>query len=1027
MGEDGRPFEGKSAHDEERGRAARGDPALDATAAAPSDTGARDPALDATAAAASDAGGDPALDATAAAASDTGSDPALDATAAAASDARDPALDATAAAASGARDPALDATVAAASDAGAAGAGALASGSGAPAALAPGAPLAPGTRVDRYIVQAPLGAGGMGEVYRARDPDLDREVAIKVMRAAPGGSSGTTGDQRRLVREAQAMAKVRHPNVVTVYDVGTVGDRVFVAMELVRGGTLEQWLRAEPRSWREICDAFAQAGRGLAAAHRAGLIHRDFKPHNVLVDTDGRFRVTDFGLARPATAPEPAAAPGARRASPVDVTLTATGALSGTPAYMAPEQHAGEPLDPRTDQFSFCAALYRALFGVLPFEGDTVPAIAEAVTAGRIRPPPRGARVPRWLARAVLRGLRRDPSERFASMDELLAVLDRHRRPRLRRWAPAIAAATVAGAAAVWWLGPGGPAPCAGARDRLRGVWDADARAAARAAFERAGGAAPAWRAIEAGLDRYAEAWVEAHTDACEATRVRGDQSEALLDLRMLCLERRRGELAALVDMVRNADAAMVQAAPAAVEKLSPPSACADRAALTASPPLPDDPKARAAIEAAEALVSQAAAAKAAGRYRQAVDVAARAVQAARATGWKPVEAEALFELGEAHDYAGSFRDAVDELTAAYAAAQASHLGRLAARAALALAWVEGMSQGRLDEGRRWLEIAEAGVEAAGRPDELYERALGYRAALLQEQGNAAGAIELQRELVDRRRPRRDTDPVSYGKTLHNLGNALYLHGDFAEAADAHRQARDVLSQALGPEHPLLGTVRNSLGSDYWRMGQLDDARREFEAALPILRAAFGDDHPVTADTFQNLSNVALDQGDVATARQYAQRALEVRERSLGPDSTAAGQAHLALGGVEIADGNAVAAEAHYTRALGIFEAALGADHPDVAYPLSGLSEAREARGDIAGALEATERALALRRTSGLRDPQLAGNLFRVARLRVRAGKPRAEAVALAREALAIYRAAPGNYAAQIAEIESWLAAAGAR
>ncbi|HEY5928062.1 MAG TPA: serine/threonine-protein kinase [Kofleriaceae bacterium] len=293
-----------------------------------------------------------------------------------------------------------------------------------------------GAKIGRFVVEGQLGAGAMGVVYAAHDRELDRRVALKVLKG--------TGDQEallRLQREGQAMARVTHPNVITVHEAGIQGRLVFLAQELLDGGSLRQWLEGK-HSQREILDKFVAAGRGLAAAHAAGLVHRDFKPDNVLLGKDGRVRVSDFGLARSLaglqTVPhEPRLDPS--RATTHDIvnspmaTMTQTGAVMGTPLYMSPEQHRGEPADERSDQFSFSVALYQSLYGDAPFPGKTVVALADAVIAGRMQPPPRSAKVPAHLRRVLLRGLSTDPRKRYPSMDALLADLTHDPSRKLRR------------------------------------------------------------------------------------------------------------------------------------------------------------------------------------------------------------------------------------------------------------------------------------------------------------------------------------------------------------------------------------------------------------------------------------------------------------------------------------------------------------------------------------------------------------------------------------------------------------------
>ena len=317
---------------------------------------------------------------------------------------------------------------------------------------APRAAIAPGEAIGRYIVQDCIGSGSMGIVYTARDPDLGRKVAVKVLRSDPGAAA-SQGARLRLQREAQAMAQLSHPNVVAIYDVGLHGDDVFFAMELIEGGTLTEWLRRSPRSWRDVVAVFRRAGAGLAAAHAVGLIHRDFKPDNVLVGEGGRVYVTDFGLARPLALPARASAP--TLATGVVDSMTRTGAVVGTPAYMAPEQFEGAPADARSDLFGFSVAFYEALYGERPFAASSIAELAGAVARGEMQPPPPRAGVPAWLRRIVVRGLRAAPAERPESVAALIAAVEaRLARRRRIRIAAVVAAAAVA-AAALMALRPG--------------------------------------------------------------------------------------------------------------------------------------------------------------------------------------------------------------------------------------------------------------------------------------------------------------------------------------------------------------------------------------------------------------------------------------------------------------------------------------------------------------------------------------------------------------------------------------------
>jgi len=395
--------------------------------------------------------------------------------------------------------------------------------------------------IGRFQVLRVVGAGGMGVVYAARDPQLDRTVALKLLRPAQLGPAS----QQRLLREAQAMARLQHPNVLAVYDAGVHASQVWIAMEYEGGGTLGDWLRAAPRRWSEVVEVLAQAGRGLAAAHAAGLVHRDFKPANVLVG-GGRIRISDFGLARlgeealadvERTADEHAGA----LAEP----MTRTGVVLGTPAYMAPEQLAGGQASARSDQFAFCVVLFEALHGHRPFRGDDLAQLREALQRGAIVRSTRP--VPRRLQALLGRGLQVDPERRFASMDALLAELARVRGDR--SWYAPLTA-LVAGGLSLMYFGSyvNSPEPAAIEPvtvrqiegDRMTEAWTPDR---ARALQWKLPQAPAATKALIAALDGYAARWREVH-----AARPRDG---AVADWTQACLSDR---LYALQDLVAVAE-----------------------------------------------------------------------------------------------------------------------------------------------------------------------------------------------------------------------------------------------------------------------------------------------------------------------------------------------------------------------------------------------------------------------------------------------------------------------------------------
>ncbi len=357
-------------------------------------------------------------------------------------------------------------------------------------AALPGTPaqeLERGTTLGRYVVLELLAAGGLGQVYVAYDPKLDRRIALKLLRPSSSGRRQDEEAQRWLLREAQAMAKLSHPNVVPVHDVGMFGESVFVAMELIEGQTFTRWVRTQSPSWQEVRDLMLEAAEGLMAAHQAGLIHRDFKPSNILVGDDGRVRVVDFGLARAVAGPSPAAPEPRGRSRPdaglLDQSLTATGTIVGTPAFMSPEQFRGADVGFAADQFAFCVTLYFGLYGKRPFFGKDLKELQAAIFNGQIQDPPADHAVPSWMHRAVLRGLSPSPDQRFATMGELLSALSKDRRKRNIQWAAVGLSLVVSTGAAAAVTVALQPEPSAADREQVEAIVEQAREAAARSYF----------------------------------------------------------------------------------------------------------------------------------------------------------------------------------------------------------------------------------------------------------------------------------------------------------------------------------------------------------------------------------------------------------------------------------------------------------------------------------------------------------------------------------------------------------------
>ena len=683
--------------------------------------------------------------------------------------------------------------------------------------------LGVGATIGRYRVRRVVGAGGVGLVLAAEDDELGRTVAIKVL--AKEHAEART----RLLREAKAMARLSHPNVVTVHEVLRVGDRTAIVMELVDGQDLASWLTAAPRTWREIVGVYVQAARGLAAAHRAGLVHRDFKPTNALIDRDGVVRVTDFGLVRAAGDPadDADARPGA---DPLDLMLTRTGAVIGTPAYMAPEQHAGEPVDARTDQWALACALYGALHGVRPFAGDSYPALAASVTAGELREPPRDAPVPRRIRAAIRRALARRADDRFAGMDELIAALT----PPVRTGvAVAVGGVALAGAIAAAIVARDGATPCEDLDAPIAATWNAARAAELRARFATDGGpVAAAVDRLIGGLDRYRTGWVAARTRACNQT-AQGVGSPELLDRRMRCLDRYRFEVDTLVGtfLAADADAALVRKASGAVESLHPVEDC-DEPADTV--PRPADPAVRAEIAAADEDVARAWALAELGRFDTGKPLTQRAAAVADRSGWTPLVARAHLQLGRSLSRDGDGLGAVAAFERAATAAAQARDDRMLAEALVARFYSVTDTLGRTEEalvGRPYIELA---IERAGNP------------------------------------------PRVRATWLHHLAIGLFHVRKYDEALAAEKASGALWRTMVTPANVALRDSMSVEAVIETERGELDRAAELLEQLLQLELSEYGPDHPDVSNTYLNIAYVELGRDDQLAALAHFERGLAI-------------------------------------------------------------------------------------------------------------------------------------------------------
>jgi len=648
-----------------------------------------------------------------------------------------------------------------------------------------------GIRVGRYAVLDLLGKGGMGAVYRAYDPKLDRVVALKLLLAEEGAFLSTEA-RERLLREAQAMARVSHPNIVKVHDVGMRGNDVFIAMDLVDGVTLKGWLDARPRSVREILQVLAAAGEGLAAAHDVGLVHRDFKPGNVLVDRAGRAFVTDFGLARlvdgssssegmPVESGSPPSA--GSGATALSTELTLAGTVVGTPAYMPPEQHRGEALDGRSDQFSFCVALFEALFGHRPFEGQRSRELVSNISKRRIRWETTGRKAPRWLRPILARGLAPEPWQRFASMQALLGSIARGR--ARSRWirgtvaAACVAAATLGG---TWLLREHRAASMCG---------DAGAEIGSMLARVREQGRP------RARLEAFDEAWRATSRQACLEHEVRGVRSAEAATSARNCLDEQRLQVSALVMRL---DRATPQAAMEATARLPRPADCLDRRIAAHA----------IGVSEHSAELAEAWAAHAAGEHEEATDVADEIARRAAREGDNRLAARAHLLAAQA-SLAGNEPGAAEaHALEAVDLAEAGGLDRLVAAAWLARAQAHLGTGAADEEVDRIVAFADAALRRAAADASLVSRLDLVRSQRLLERGRLDDAREQALVAWSRLRdaPYQDLARISALETLARIAAAQRRPGD---AAGLWLQVVARAEAAFGPDHARVGIARHGL------------------------------------------------------------------------------------------------------------------------------------------------------------------------------------------------------------------------
>ncbi|MFO7566619.1 MAG: protein kinase [Enhygromyxa sp.] len=807
--------------------------------------------------------------------------------------------------------------------------------------------LATPERVGRYLVLRKLGAGAMGVVVVGYDPELDRKLAIKLIhpRVARRGEA-----RSRMLREAKGLARLSHPNVVQVYDAGTVDGRVFIAMELVDGQPLSAWCRARERSTGETLAVLLAAGRGLAAAHDAGLVHRDFKPDNVLVDRSGRARVLDFGLVRAAGDGESHAGPpdagsldsspsidrtvstdptdstisstsgDAHQSAPItrerestggrdktqgtselELELTHGGQIMGTPAYLSPEQWKGARADARSDQFSFCVACWEALYGERPFAGRTVHALALAVGSGPITEPSSAVRLPRRVRRALERGLAKDPTQRFASMHELLRELGRE--DWSGRSLPLAAVALGAFGILAWGrfagVEPSAPPTCEAAGASVTEVWHPRRGDAIRAAFmaSEVPGAEAILAQVTHDLDDYAGRWTAAAEDNCAATRLRQQQSDELFDLRVRCLDGKLNELAALVDIFTRADPGTVEAAVLAVESLPSLRACEPDRVRETSAALPDDPKLAERVTAARRALAGVRASLDTGRFAEAGQLLAELEPELAALDYPPLNAALAVERGRHHARADRHEQADDDLQRAYFEAVRLRDHELAIRAASNLAELEVAQRRRSEFADLWIRQAEALLlRDPGRDPELaadLADIASWNAYLTDDLPGARREAERGLEILDEAGLEA---PMHRVALLVDRGAAEYGAGELAAAEASFRAALELAEATVGRDNATATGALNNLAFTHVAAGELERARALLEESVTIRERTLGPNNASVGNGLSNLADVELELGEGEVALAAAERAYGILREAIGPDQYATVIAHQRFG-----------------------------------------------------------------------------------------------------------------------------------
>lgn len=846
-----------------------------------------------------------------------------------------------------------------------------------------------GETVGRYKILERIGMGGFGVVFRAHDEQLARDVALKLWRV-DALSSGREERIDDLVEEARALAKLSHPNIMAVYDAGRDDERVFLAGELIEGASLHTRACTSERraSSEDLAKWMAQCAEGLAAAHNAGLVHRDVKPDNILIGNDGRARLVDFGLSTSALANTDSS--------------QLVGPLAGTPAYMSPEELRGEPASQYSDQYSLCASFYEASHARRLTLAEDFASLTKA--AKESQSPVFDKKLPARLRRVLQRGLQSDPSLRWPNMLALAAALQPRRAGRLAPFAFGGAVAVAASMAALWTSN--GSSAGEALRDCELGaapmseVWSADRASELRAGFEKLGSsyASEAFEKVNARLSRYADDWRTMAVNTCKATYHEHRNSEVMFDRQMLCLDRRLGEVSALVGFLENVDQSLLERAPRAMSQLRQLSHCSDREAFSNLPALPTDPAALGPVRELEALLAKIEGTRMAGRYEEATTLALEAVAMSKTVGYEPLAAEAAFELGYIWSYRGDDEKSRSYLEQAHHKALAVRDFQTSARAAVELVLVFGMIAENYPKADEWVKHAQSAVAAANNDKNLLANLESNRGDMALQQGHVEEAVLHNETALALRRELYGAGDRSVAQSLNNLGLAKQLQGNFAEAASNYEKAHEIFVKVLGRHHPYVGQTAGNLGSLHMELGEPKKAKARFEESLAIALDAHPSESLVVLLARFNLATSMSELGEREEARAILLTLTAQLDTNFPEEHISKAQVVNSLGVVASELRRHDEAETYFREASKLQIAQHGASHPEALLATLNLAQAVSQQERFEEALSLLDTVLAgYEETLGNDHPMVAITLITRAELYVVLKRPKQALTGLAR------------------------------